>query len=142
MKMIAEMSSLFLAVGLTLPLPPMSVSAIDAKGVRYVMRTDRGRAAWFRDIIFAPRPGYPVEDRRLHHEGIVVIRLDIDLKTGNATYFTILKSSGFPNIDEVAVRALAKWRFKPGRWKQVDIPIVFTFHTPGELLDYSGPGHP
>lgn len=114
---------------------------VDANGRHYVA-SETARAPWFADAIFAPKPGYPVEDRRLHHEGIAVVRLDIDLKTGNATYVTMLKSSGFPNLDEVAVRALAKWRFKPGRWKQVEIPVVFTFLRPGERFDYSGPGHP
>jgi TonB family protein len=114
---------------------------VDANGRHYVA-SETGWGPWFADAVFAPKPGYPVEDRRLHHEGIVVIRLDIDLKTGNATYVTMLKSSGFPNLDEVAVRALAKWRFKPGRWKQLEIPVVFAFFTRGEPFDYGGPGHP
>ena len=144
MKIVAAVVLLFTATSfaLTWPLPPEAVSAIDAKGVRYVIRTDRGRPPWRGDLIFAPKPRYPDEDRQKHHEGEAVIRLEIDLKTGNVAYFTLLKSTGFPNLDEVTVRALTRWRFKPGRWKQVELPVVFTFHPPGDWWDYSGPGHP
>lgn len=116
-------------------------SGIDANG-RRCMASGTHRPPWIDDAIFAPKPGYPVEEVRLHHEGIVLIRVEFDLKTGNATYVTLLKSSGFPNFDEVTVRAFAKWRLKPGRWKQLEIPVVFAVRRLGEQFDYTGPGHP
>jgi TonB family protein len=74
-----------------------------------------------------------------HNEGTAVVRLDIDLKTGNTTHVTLIRSSGFPKLDEVAIRTLARWRFKPGKWKESEIPVTFTM-VPG--LERSHPLHP
>jgi len=95
--------------------------------------SDLARAPWKADLLFAPKPGYPRSELVQRNEGVAVIRLDIDIKTGTTTYVTLLKSSGFPKLDEVALGSFAKWRWKPGTWKQVEIPVVFT--TTGHNLD-------
>jgi TonB family protein len=102
-------------------------SAIDAHGVRHVA-SGFGPSAL--DLVFAPKPDYPYSERSHHNEGTAVVRMDIDLKTGNTTYVTLIRSSGFPKLDEAAVRALARWRFKPGKWKEAEVPVTFTMHGP------------
>jgi TonB family protein len=106
-----------------------SVSAIDARGVRYVQQKSDYRAApaaWKADTVFAAKPDYPNGERNLRHEGVVIVRLEIDVKTGTTKYVTLLQSSGFPILDEVAIRRLSRWRWRPGTWKQVEVPVVFT----------------
>jgi len=100
-------------------------SAIDANGIKYIA-SDRPKA----DLLFAPKPEYPYSERAHHNEGTAVVRMDIDLKTGNTAYVTLIRSSGFPKLDEVAIRTLARWRFRPGKWKEAEIPVTFTMHGP------------
>ena len=95
-------------------------SAIDANGIKYIASA-RPKA----DLLYAPKPEYPYSERALHNQGTAVVRMDIDLKTGNTAYVTLIRSSGFPKLDEVAIRTFAKWRFKPGKWKEVQIPVTF-----------------
>jgi TonB family protein len=104
-------------------------SAIDAHGIKHIARGPEGPS--FADLIYAPKPEYPYSERARHNEGTAVVRMDIDLKTGNTTYVTLIRSSGFPNLDEVAIRALARWRFKPGKWKEAEVPVTFTMSRPG-----------
>lgn len=103
------------------------LSATDARGVRHVISSsDPAPAAWKADMVFSGKPDYPYGERSLRHEGVVVIRLDIDTKTGTTAYVTKLESSGFPKLDEAAVKSVARWRWRPGTWKQVEFPVIFT----------------
>src|SRR6266404_8993813 len=104
-------------------IPVEFCSAIDAHGIKHVARDLGGPS--FSDLIFRPKPEYPYSERARHNEGTAVVRMDIDLKTGNTAYVTLIRSSGFPKLDEAAIRALARWRFKPGKWKQAQIPVTF-----------------
>ncbi len=64
-----------------------------------------------RPIIY---PDYPPQSKRLGEEGTTVLRMWIlaDGKVGKAE---ILTSSGFPRLDEAAVKkALRAWKFIPG----------------------------
>jgi hypothetical protein len=54
------------------------VSAIDARGIRYVRRTSDGQIPpWAADVVFSPKPAYSYGERNLRHEGVAVFRLDI-----------------------------------------------------------------
>jgi TonB family protein len=111
-------------------------SAIDAQGIRHVGRSYGGPAPWLADAIFRPKPDYPFSERHLHHEGVAVFRLEIDLKTGSTTNVNMIQSSGYPKLDDVAFSVLRRWRLRPDKWKQVDVPVVFTLSPlrPGEPL--------
>jgi TonB family protein len=50
----------------------------------------------------------------------------IDFKTGKVTDVLILKSTGSDALDREAIFALRRWRFKPGKAHQVDLPITFS----------------
>ena len=59
-----------------------------------------------------PMPRYPRSSRRRGEEGIVSIKVWIDVK-GNPKKVEIIKSSGFPSLDKSAVDALRKGSFVP-----------------------------
>jgi len=103
------------------------VSAKDARGVRYVRRTSDGQIPpWAADVVFSPKPAYPYGERNLRHEGVALFRLDIDAKTGTMTNATMLQSSGFSKLDDVAFNCVRRWRWRSGTWKQVEVPVMFT----------------
>jgi TonB family protein len=80
---------------------------------------------WKEIIIDAPllRPP-PGPTKTLIGRG--VYRLVIDPKTGTTTEVLVLKTSGDKRVDAVAVRTFSKWKFRPGRLTQIDIPIKFS----------------
>lgn len=108
----------------------LQASAIDAKGVQYSERDYWRGPRWMRDAIFAPKPEYPYNDRRLHHEGTALFRLTIDPKTGSTTNVAMIKSTGFPKLDDEAFNVVRRWRWRPGKWKEVGVPVVFTLTPP------------
>lgn len=77
-------------------------------------------------VISGVQPEYPYE-ARLHHitgRGVVLIR--IDRATGKVASCEMARSTGSPILDEAALRAFQRWRFKPGTVDGVRIPITFT----------------
>jgi TonB family protein len=100
-------------------------SAVDAKGVRHSVPSETA-APWLNDRIKAVAPEYPYADRARHHVGSGRFHLYLDLATGGVTQIRITKSTGFASLDQSAVAALRQWRWKPGRWKEIDLPVTFT----------------
>jgi TonB family protein len=92
------------------PKPPGMVSA------------SQGKAA----AISAPRPDYPYEARRMKITGSGVCVVTVDTATGNVTDATMAQSIGNSLLDNSAVSAFRRWRFKPGSVSKVRIPITFT----------------
>jgi TonB family protein len=80
--------------------------------------------------ISAPRPDYPLEARARHFTGSGIAFLEIDRKTGYVTAARMLKSTGHVILDNAALSAFMRWRFKPGTVHQVRIPINYTIHQP------------
>ena len=58
---------------------------------------------------------------RVHFGG----RMEIDVATGSVRRVTVVKSTGYNRLDEVAKHALVQWRFRPNSWKEVDLPVNF-----------------
>jgi periplasmic protein TonB len=59
-------------------------------------------------------PDYPPQSKRLGEEGTTVLRMWI-LEDGKVGKAEVLQSSGFPRLDEAAVKqALRAWKFMPG----------------------------
>ncbi|HJY37837.1 MAG TPA: energy transducer TonB [Steroidobacteraceae bacterium] len=58
-------------------------------------------------------PPYPTSEVRLGHEGTVLLRVQI-LPTGRVGAVELARSSGFPKLDEAAMREARMWRMKPG----------------------------
>jgi TonB family protein len=108
------------------PVEPKS-SAVDAKGVRHqITEYGEGRAPWDTDRMKFVRPDYPSDLRARHIEGTGPFRITLDVNTGSVTNVTVLKSTGFPAFDGSAIRAIRQWRWRPRRWKEIDMPVTFT----------------
>ena len=120
--------------------PAVGTSAIDAKGIRH---SDKGRAhpgrlaPWMQDRVHAVGPFYPRTERAARHEGRGEFRLQLDLKTGQVRKVIVVKSTGFPILDRCAVMALRQWRWKPGRWREIELPVTFIVQRPPVRLEPS-----
>lgn len=83
-----------------------------------------------------PKPHYPPFARRLGYEGRVVVRILV-LPTGTVGTASIERSSGYAVLDEAALAAIKRWRFRPAQraGQPVDatlnVPITFKLHEPG-----------
>lgn len=78
------------------------------------------------------RPVYPFEARRNGLAGEVVVEFTVD-ETGNVHAPTVARSSNRV-FDEAALRAVARWKFEPGKRDgravrfRMALPIVFTLN--------------
>jgi TonB family protein len=102
-------------------------SAVDANGIRHEGKDypSGKHAPWMDDIIEAHSPHYPYGDRVQHNQGRGIYRLTLDPQTGTVSNITILKSTGVGTLDGCALSAFRRWRWKPGKWKEVDMPVTF-----------------
>ena len=55
-----------------------------------------------------------------------MFQLKLNLKTGYVTNVTVVRSAGFAELDTSAVAALRQWRWKPGKWKEIEMAVAFT----------------
>jgi len=68
---------------------------------------------------------YSREDRAARRQGLGLFHLTLDLRTGSVVQVTVKKSTGYATLDAAALRALKQWRFRPGSWNTLDIPVDF-----------------
>src|SRR5216110_2305102 len=61
----------------------------------------------------SPRPPYPYEARAKRITGSGVITATVDPASGNVTDASVTKSTGSSILDEAAVSAFRRWRFRP-----------------------------
>ena len=77
-----------------------------------------------------PAPRYPEQARRAGHEGLVMLNARVGAD-GRAQEVAVRASSGFPLLDEAALKAVQRWKFKPARIgsvpvdSRVEIPVRF-----------------
>jgi TonB family protein len=76
--------------------------------------------------ISAPRPEYPYEARSRHIMGSGVCVVTVDTASGSVTDATMAQSIGNPILDNSAMSAFRRWKFKPWTVSKVKIPITFT----------------
>lgn len=68
-------------------------------------------------------PPYPPTSRRLGEQGVVTLQLYID-ERGRVVEAKVEKSSGFPRLDEAAVKeAKRNWRFIPAKRGSEAVPM-------------------
>jgi TonB family protein len=78
-------------------------------------------------FVYAPKPAYPMEARAHHWTGTCLLILTVDQKTGWVVGVRVVKSTGHPILDNAAIAAFSRWRFKGGKVaKEVKVPITFT----------------
>ena len=105
--------------------------AVDANGKRYTWPTGAPKSTtWEADIVKMVPPEYPYEARLRRQEGSGRFRLQLDLGTGKVTKATVLKSTGVVMLDNKALWALRRWQMKPGRWREIEVPMTFTMSPP------------
>ena len=71
---------------------------------------------------FSPRPRYPLP----RPTGSGAALLEVDEITGRVISATMEKSTGYKILDDAALEAFRRWRFKPGTVHEIRIPITFT----------------
>src|SRR6266404_7970952 len=76
--------------------------------------------------VFAPRPEYPYEARSRKITGSGVCVLTVDTPSGSVTDATMAQSIGSPILDNATVSTFRRWRFKPGMYSKVKVPITYT----------------
>ncbi|MDQ6626755.1 MAG: TonB family protein [Verrucomicrobiota bacterium] len=76
--------------------------------------------------INAPRPEYPYEARRQRLIGTGIVVLNVDPATGYVASASMRQSTGNAVLDNAALSAFRRWRFRPGTVSTVQTPITFT----------------
>lgn len=66
------------------------------------------------DYIYTVQPSYPLEARKEGLEGRVILKVLVE-KSGETGSVNIAKSSGHSVLDQEALKAVAKWRFRPAK---------------------------
>jgi TonB family protein len=78
---------------------------------------------------YCPDPEYSKEAKKKQYEGVVVLFVVVTSE-GKATNIAVAKSPGL-GLDEKAIEAVRKWRFKPamkdGKPVPTRVPIEITF---------------
>jgi TonB family protein len=108
-------------------------NAVDARGVRHRGAEFRGKIPWLADVVKSRAPYYPYEERRLLHMGKGWFRIYLELNTGYVTQVRVLKSTGFDALDSSAIEAFHNWRWTPGKWREVELPVTFKISRDDQL---------
>ena len=98
---------------------------------RHAHASLQSRPRFDADYLNNPAPHYPPLSRRLHEEGVVLVRVHV-APDGSPDIVELKRSSGSERLDESALAAVRKWRFVPakrgsetvGAW--VIVPISFS----------------
>jgi protein TonB len=81
-------------------------------------------------VYTAPRPNgpipidYPELARKRGQNGVVEVELTVT-EAGKVSCVRVAKTSGYPLLDEAALRALARTRFEPARRDGTPIPYTY-----------------
>lgn len=97
----------------------LSVTAGEKVDVR--VASSREVMAMFEKVAL---PQYPYEARRSRIEGSGLFRMFI-AEDGKVTSVGVMKSTGSKFLDLAAAGGLYQWRAKPGRRREVDMPVAF-----------------
>ena len=77
-------------------------------------------------MLSMPAPEYPVEARARHITGSGKYEVTFHPKTGVVTHAKVFQSTGSKLLDDTAMKALSRWRARPGRFTRVRIPFTFS----------------
>jgi protein TonB len=86
------------------------------------------------DYLRNPPPVYPRAARERSEEGTVLVEVEV-LASGRCGSVRVLASSGHPLLDEVAVRAVRQWVFRPARRFNQPVPFVVEIPITFRLID-------
>lgn len=74
------------------------------------------------EVIERVRPVYPELARLAELEGVVLLKVGID-EQGRVREAIVLES--VPGLDEAALEAVRRWRFRPARQRDVPVPVWY-----------------
>jgi TonB family protein len=83
-------------------------------------------------LISKVEPEYSEEARKAKHQGVVVLEIVVDAK-GNAVTPRVVRSLGL-GLDEKAIEAVLKWKFKPGFKDGKPVAVAATVEVNFRLL--------
>jgi TonB family protein len=78
-----------------------------------------------RYALASPGAGYPEAAQKAKITGTGLYELQIN-KAGATTGVAVVKSSGSAVLDQAARSAFLKWRFKPGVFSRVRVPVSWS----------------
>ena len=61
-------------------------------------------------------------------------RLTINAKSGLVDEVKIVQSTGYQDLNKLAVKALLQWQFQPGTHSPVDVPVEFDIQGGNRIL--------
>ena len=82
--------------------------------------------------IVKPEPEYSEEARKAKYQGSVTLQIVVDA-SGVPTDIKVVKKLGL-GLDEKAIEAVAKWRFKPGMKDGKAVAVIATIEVSFRLL--------
>lgn len=77
-----------------------------------------------------PEPPYPAQARRRGQEGLVILEVRVT-RLGRASEISMKQSSGFPLLDDAAIKAVREWEFDPAKVgvmpveSRIEVPVRF-----------------
>jgi len=113
----------------TQPQPVQHQAASPVAAAAQTQQNSMTEARFDANYLSAPAT-YPSLSQRLGEEGRVLLRVDVSAD-GRPLTVALKMSSGFVRLDEAAIKAVARWQFKPARQNgravasRVDVPILF-----------------
>lgn len=92
---------------------PVSTRPVTAAVVRVTAPTGPATPDATLAYLDAPPPTYPMQARRMHMQGTVMLRVLVDA-SGHPQQVQVMDSSGYPLLDRTArMQVLQHWRFHP-----------------------------
>ena len=79
-------------------------------------------------------PEYPIGFVIHGAKGRGRFRLTINSKSGLVDEVKIVQSTGYSDLNKLAVKALLQWQFKPGTPSPVEVPVEFAIQGGNRIL--------
>ena len=85
-------------------------------------------------LIKKVEPEYPIGFVIHAAKGKGHFRLKINSRSGLVDEVKVLQSTGYKELNELAVKALMQWQFKPGTPSPVEVPVEFCIQGGNRIL--------
>ena len=79
-------------------------------------------------------PEYPIGFVIHGAKGRGKFRLTINARSGLVDEVKIIQSTGYQDLNKLAVKALLQWQFKPGTASPVEVPVEFAIQGGNRIL--------
>lgn len=94
--------------------PPAPMVVLHAPQPQAATREPIVEARFDADYLKNPNPIYPQVSRRLHEQGVVVLKVRVGAD-GASDAIVLHQSSGSARLDDAALAAVKRWRFVPAK---------------------------